>query len=529
MENLSKITSNQQVDNMVLKSSVVAPIIYRNRPIIACLCGRFFGLWNRFNFIIKDRDQTMHFKSQSIDVQVHDMIATINISQVFLNELQEAVEATYEFPTDPDVVVSRLVIEMDDRVIEGKIIEKEKAQEKYDDAIAGGNAAVLVKEKDQNKDLLQMTIGGINSQQEVKVNIQMIKHLQIEAGAYCLRIPTSYFIKSYNDIKLVQDFTANKAKFSTKYSFTINVETSNPIKYLSIPSHSDIVKKSENSSMSYTISQLDGSPKLLKKDIVVYFRTSKMDHPTLIAQVHPERKDEIACLMSIVPTFIPPQSQEETEIVVDKRPDEVDISFPKSDENRMVFIFIVDRSGSMIGNKMEMTLKALRLFIKSLPPNARFEIISFGTKYYGISKDRQGFINNDDNFNKINVAIAKMSADLGGTNIHDPLEYAITKLFVKVTPNQIEEQKIRDIHTLMKSPIEPIDQELIRKIFLLTDGAVNDPAAVLNLASQNQQNTQIHTFGIGNDCSKYLVKQLARAGRGSYSFVEEGDNLNAKI
>ena len=41
-------------------------------------------------------------------------------------------------------MVSRLVIEMDDRVIEGKIMEKEKAQEKYDDAIAGGNAAVMV-------------------------------------------------------------------------------------------------------------------------------------------------------------------------------------------------------------------------------------------------------------------------------------------------------------------------------------------------------------------------------------------------
>ncbi|CDW91040.1 UNKNOWN [Stylonychia lemnae] len=195
----------------------------------------------------------------------------------------------------------------------------------------------------------------------------------------------------------------------------------------------------------------------------------------------------------------------------------------------MVFIFLVDRSGSMRGNKMEMTLKALRLFIKSLPPNARFEIVSFGTKYYGSSKDRQGFINNDDNVNKINVAIARMSADLGGTNIHDPLEYAIKRLFIKVTPKQIEEQKLRDMHTLMKSPTEPIGQELIRKIFLLTDGAVNDPASVLNLARQNQHKAQIHTFGIGNGCSKYLVKELSRAGRGSYSFVEEDDNLNAKI
>lgn len=54
-------------------------------------------------------------------------------------------------------------------------MEKEQAQEKYDDAIAGGNSAVLVQEVEKNKDLISMTIGGINPQQEVKVKLQFIK------------------------------------------------------------------------------------------------------------------------------------------------------------------------------------------------------------------------------------------------------------------------------------------------------------------------------------------------------------------
>jgi hypothetical protein len=35
---------------------------------------------------------------------------------------------------------------------------------------------------------------------------------------------------------------------------------------------------------------------------------------------------------------------------------------------------------------------------------------------------------------------------------------------------------------------------------------------------------------VGSGCSKYLVKEVAKAGRGSYSFVDEkSDNLKGKV
>lgn len=88
---------------------------------------------------------------------------------------------------------------MGEKTVEGKVTEKVKAQEKYEDAIAAGNAALLVEESEKDKDLLKMTIGGIQPMQEVTVKIQIIKKIEIEAGAYALRIPTSYFIKFGNE------------------------------------------------------------------------------------------------------------------------------------------------------------------------------------------------------------------------------------------------------------------------------------------------------------------------------------------
>ena len=96
---------------------------------------------------------------------IENSIATIELQQVFLNELDETVEATYQFPQDPEIVVSRMIIEMGDKIVEGRVMKKEKAQEKYEDAIASGNSAVLVEEVEKDQDLCKMTIGGIQPQQ----------------------------------------------------------------------------------------------------------------------------------------------------------------------------------------------------------------------------------------------------------------------------------------------------------------------------------------------------------------------------
>lgn len=150
-----------------------------------------------------------------------------------MNELDTPVEATYQFPTDPDqnTVVSRVLFELGDKKVESKVTERVKAQERYEDAIAGGNAAVLVEESDKDKDLLKMTIGGIQPMQEVTVRLQLLKKLEIEAGAYALRIPTSYFIKygrSDEGAKVNQGISADmiEAKDSeATYSFNITINT----------------------------------------------------------------------------------------------------------------------------------------------------------------------------------------------------------------------------------------------------------------------------------------------------------------
>ena len=57
-----------------------------------------------------------------------------------------AIEVVYKFPKKAEEVISSMTITIGEKTIYGKIMEKKKAQEKYDDAIASGKAAVNLTE-----------------------------------------------------------------------------------------------------------------------------------------------------------------------------------------------------------------------------------------------------------------------------------------------------------------------------------------------------------------------------------------------
>ena len=81
----------------------------------------------------------------------------------------------------------------------------------------------------------------------------------------------------------------------------------------------------------------------------------------------------------------------------------------------------------------------------------------------------------------------------------------------------------------MKYAIEKIKTKLNKRIFMLTDGEVDNPEKVRKLAADCPFDIRIHTIGIGRDCSVKLVQDVARAGRGSCSLVPDNANLKGIV
>ena len=100
-----------------------------------------------------------------------------------------------------------------------------------------------------------------------------------------------------------------------------------------------------------------------------------MRYPNLLYAESPDFPGEVAVCASLVPTFEPPEPQEDLEVLEDEDPESSIISFGSN----YYFVFIVDRSYSMSGRRIETCKAALKLFIQSLPVGCKFSIISFGT------------------------------------------------------------------------------------------------------------------------------------------------------
>ena len=77
-------------------------------------------------------------------------LAIVDIELTYINEDTESpIECSYEFLLDPDTVMSQLSAKIGGKEVEAKIKEKERAKEIYEDAMAGGKAAVFAEKKSQ--------------------------------------------------------------------------------------------------------------------------------------------------------------------------------------------------------------------------------------------------------------------------------------------------------------------------------------------------------------------------------------------
>ena len=112
-------------------------------------------------------------KKVDISCELRGPQAAINVELTYVNPSKKnPVECTYIFPLDKGTLLSKFEASIDGREIETQIMEKEKADVVYDDAIAGGNAAVLAKRSAKKKEeTLTLKLGNLNPGAEATLKL----------------------------------------------------------------------------------------------------------------------------------------------------------------------------------------------------------------------------------------------------------------------------------------------------------------------------------------------------------------------
>lgn len=408
---------------------------------------------------------------------IQKFIADVTIVQNFINTQRCSLECEYILPYDDSIVISDILIHLQDgRQITFDIqrISSKRPDTTVEDYRMYGSRG--------DPPCMVLSLGSIPAQSKLAVHIKYLTTLRSSNQHWEFSLPSTltpkYFTKTPFINDSCRDFHHIKVS-DCSYTIGIKITMHNniPILNLTSPSHyiNSELTDSNKTAFIYLNSAHEFAP---EKDFILQFCTPDMHVPRGVVQVV---NHSYIGMFSFIPRFL------------DKGEYLEDI------EGCGEFIFLLDRSASMRGDKMKMAKDTVQLFLNSLPARCKFNIISFGTHYSTMF--RKSVVYKSETLQKALEMLSTFSADMMETNILTPMKY----IFRQPTSNQP------------------------RNIFLLTDGRVPDLPQIVTLITQNVSNSRVHTFGIGSDANVKSLKAVARAGRGTNSVVYKKDEVRIAV
>ncbi len=349
-------------------------------------------------------------------------------------------------------------------------------------------------------------IGGLNEQfEKILINqnsISNVKNNNLSLNNNYLDNFENFFLNHNKDF--VQFCSgegvlypwAMKIIINTSFKFT-NLKCHNNLKENNANNslfHININDESNNATLETNLINFDYP----KTDVIISFEDhDNFKTPFLMLNQHPLNRNEFSLYFKFNPRYL---SEAKSNAV------------PVADEvsNDSNYLFFIDRSGSMSGKRIETAKNSLVYFLKSLPEESKFNIISFGSNDKSLYND---FIKADDiTIKKALNEVNKFDANMGGTELFQPFK----KIFDKWKKNLKGNEKIR--------------------IFVLTDGSIDSPDKFLKELEDNNKyflskniDLRIYSLGIGSGCSEYLIKGIAEKGNGKSELALNNDDIIEKV
>eukprot|EP00743_Colponemidia_sp_Colp-15_P009931 GILK01010891.1.p1 GENE.GILK01010891.1~~GILK01010891.1.p1 ORF type:complete len:865 (+),score=133.17 GILK01010891.1:88-2682(+) len=435
-------------------------------------------------------------KSISAEVDIQNVVTQITLTQVFCNNETIPIEAHFKFPIEDGVTVTGMSVRVGDRTIKGMVKDKIAAEDDYSDAIAAGDGVYLLKESEDSRTMVEMAVGNLAAGQEAIVSVTFVGEAAVQDHNWRLVLPVAIPARGRDSSTIPSPSVPASRHVLHKYAdlpytfaASVNMRMSSGISHLECPNFTTNMSVAEDRLSAVLQTQTPVVPAV--HDFVLSWRTESMyDLAQSCIQKDPETQ-QLALAVNFVPNMPPLPLVNDTE------------GEPSAVPQNFEFTFIVDRSGSMrSGQRMQIAIDTLVLFLKSLPDNSIFNIISFGDSYRSLFPKAVRY--SDDNVEQAVQAVQGFSADMGGTRIYEPLQ------------------------SVFKSSLPKGYQ---RVLFALTDGGVEQTENVIRLVREScsKQGARLFAFGLGSGASTELVNGIAEAGSGTAEYAVENERLQPKV
>ncbi|XP_036392360.1 von Willebrand factor A domain-containing protein 5A-like [Megalops cyprinoides] len=442
------------------------------------------------------KNEPVPLKKVEVEVRVQGHVASVSSTLQYENQEKSPLEAIFVFPLEGDAALCHFSAKIGEVEVKAELREKQEAKEEYDDAVSSGQQAFLLEESENSPDVFKLSVGSLPPGESASVTLAYVTELAVQADEalrFCLPavLNPRYTPQSTGSVPQVTAAPDG----SVPYTLSLSAHLSSPSPISKVESNCALepLKFLNSERTQATVSLASGHK--FDRDVELLLYYSGAHQPTAIVE---------AGLSSAQPGSL----MGDPVVMLSLYPE-----FPAAVMSQLAscgeFLFLMDRSGSMDcpmhnGQGAQMRIESARdtllLLLKSLPMGCFFNIYGFGSTYESYFPKSVEY--SQETMDKALEKVKTMQADLGGTEILEPLKHIYNQ---PCLPNQP------------------------RQLFVFTDGEVWNTKEILNLVKRNMHSHRCFTFGIGEGASSALITGMAKEGSGHAQFITGTDRLQPKV
>jgi Ca-activated chloride channel homolog len=431
--------------------------------------------------------------STDVELRVTGVVARALVRQRFTNPANEWAEGVYVFPLPEDAAVDHLKMRVGDRLIEGVIQERVAARTAYETARRGGQRASLVEHERPN--VFTTSVANIPPAATIDVEIEYQQTVRYDAGRFVLRFPMVVGPRYVPGTPLGSRAGSGWAPDTdvvpdaSRITPPVAHPAQGPINPVSLRAEVDAglpLATVESSSHAIRTRPLGGGRVEIElqetsvaadRDFELTWAPAAATVPTttLLAEA---RGDEVFALLMVLPPTGAPVER-------DRLPREV--------------VFVLDHSGSMAGASIEQARSALKLALARLQPTDTFNVIRFNHRTHGLFASPEPATR--QRLAEAERYVEAIRAD-GGTEVLPALRRAL-------------DGAERD--------------DRLRQVIFLTDGAVGNETQLFEAIRDRLGASRLFTIGIGSAPNSHFMRQAARLGRGTFTYISTPTEVQQKM
>ncbi|XP_036432419.1 von Willebrand factor A domain-containing protein 5A-like [Colossoma macropomum] len=447
--------------------------------------------------LLTSKNEPVPLKSIVVDLQVKGHVATVSSTLQYVNEEERPLEALFVFPMPAEAALCHFSAKIADKEVMAKVQEKEKAWEEYCGAIASGDQVFLLEESDESEDVFRLSVGSLPPGQSAAVTFIYVTELSVQADhalRFCLpAVLNPRYTPPGTGGGIVSEITSSPAGVPYSLSLSAHVSSPNPITKVEskCPLEPLVFLNADHTNAKVSLS----AGHMFDRDVELFLYYQNAHQPTAIVEAGE-------------PTAQPGTLMRDPVVMLSLYPE-----FPSALMSSVTscgeFVFVMDRSGSMgcpmhrgkdAQTRIASARDTLLLLLKSLPLGCYFNIYGFGSHYEPFFPKSVEYT--QETMDQAVKRVKEMEADMGGTEILQPLKHIYSQQCI---PNQP------------------------RQVFMFTDGEVWNTKEVLSLVRNNAESHRCFSFGIGEGASTALITGMAQEGCGHAQFITGTDRMQPKV